>query len=209
MAIVGTCRPVIAPVGNQSTGTYAEAMELAEAVEYSMEFETSDKVDFYADNSVAETSSGVFSTGTLSLSVDNLSRGTLATILGSITVNMGSSQSAYVLDNTTKAVPVGFGILETNIVSGVKSYKPIVLPNITFNIPEFTATTLGEEIEFTAPELTANINRLNFSGSMGTSTGIKQVNSPWLITFKKELSTENEGLKFLKDFFKNMPNIKV
>lgn len=209
MAIVGTCRPVIAPVGNQSTATYGDASELAEAVEYSMEFETSDKVDFYADNSVAETSSGVFSTGTLSLSVDNLSRGTLATILGSITVNMGSSQSAYVLDNTTKAVPVGFGILETNIVSGVKSYKPIVLPNITFNIPEFTATTLGEEIEFTAPELTANINRLNFSGNMGTSTGIKQVNSPWLITFKKELSTENEGLEFLKDFFKNMPNIKV
>lgn len=209
MAIVGTCRPVIAPMISQSAGTYNESRELAEAVEYSMEFETSDKVDFYADNSVAETSTGVFSTGTLSLSVDDLSRGTLSTLLGSITINMGSSQSAYVLDDTTKAIPVGFGILETNIISGVKSYKPIILPSVTFNIPEFTATTLGEEIEFTAPELTANINRLNFSGTMGTSTGVKTVNNPWLITFKKELSTETEGLAFLKSFFTNMPNIKA
>ena len=79
----GFSKPYVAKyVNNNGTVSYTDAQILARGVEVSLEVESGDPNNFYADNVVAETVAGTFANGTLTLTVDGLLQDAEAMILG-------------------------------------------------------------------------------------------------------------------------------
>lgn len=162
--ITGYSKPKVAlysATGN--TVTYSEVQDLARGVDVSIEPETADSNDFYADNVLAETASGQFSGGTLTMNVDGLKDDARKLIMGLPTateVTVGSETvDVYDYDNRQVIPYVGVGFVVRYMEDGVTSYMPVVLPKVQFAVEGLEAATQEEEIDWQTQELTASIMR--------------------------------------------------
>ena len=162
--ITGYSKPKVAlysATGN--TVTYSEVQDLARGVNVSIEPETADSNDFYADNVLAETASGQFSGGTLTLTVDGLKDAARTLIMGLPTaaeVTVGSETvDVYDYDNRQVIPYVGVGFVVRYMEAGVTSYMPVVLPKVQFAVEGLEAATQEDEIDWQTQELTASIMR--------------------------------------------------
>lgn len=162
--ITGYSKPKVAlysATGN--TVTYSEVQDLARGVDVSIEPETADSNDFYADNVLAETASGQFSGGTLTMNVDGLKDAARKLIMGLPTateVTVGSETvDVYDYDNRQVIPYVGVGFVVRYMEDGVTSYMPVVLPKVQFAVEGLEAATQEEEIDWQTQELTASIMR--------------------------------------------------
>lgn len=162
--ITGYSKPMVAlysATGN--TVTYSEAQDLARGVNVSIEPETADSNDFYADNVLAETASGQFSGGTLTLTVDGLKDAARTLIMGLPTpteVTVGTDTvNVYDYDNRQVIPYVGVGFVVRYMEAGVTSYMPVVLPKVQFSVEGLSAATQEDEIDWQTQELTASIMR--------------------------------------------------
>ena len=162
--ITGYSKPMVAlysATGN--TVTYAEAQDLARGVNVSIEPETADSNDFYADNVLAETASGQFSGGTLTLTVDGLKDAARRLIMGlpePTEVTVGSETvNVFDYDNRQVIPYVGVGFVVRYMENGVTSYVPVVLPKVQFAVEGLEAATQEDEIDWQTQELTASIMR--------------------------------------------------
>ena len=134
---------------------YSNGQVLARGVELQIEPETTDNNNFYADNVVAENEAGIFTGGTLTLTVDGLKDAANKLIFGL----PDKEDSWYNYDNR-QAVPfVGFGAVVRVQEAGVVSYVPLVLPRIQFNDNGMSAATQEDQIDWQSTELTAQILR--------------------------------------------------
>lgn len=162
--ITGYSKPMVAIYSAEgSTVTYTGATALARGVDVSIEPETSDSNNFYADNVLAESASGQFSGGTLTLTVDGLKDAARKLIMGlpeatSLTVG-GDTVEVYEYDNRQVIPYCGVGFVVRYMEDGVTSYVPVVLPKVQFAVEGLEAATQEEEIDWQTQELTASIHR--------------------------------------------------
>ena len=153
----GFSNPYIAKyAASQGTVTYSDAQKLARGVEVSIEAESSDASNFYADNIVAETVAGQFTSGTLTLTVDGLFQAAEKLIQGLPTAGADD----FVAYNNSQAAPyLGVGFIVRYLSDGVTYYTPIVLPKVVFKPQTLEAATQEDEVDFQTQELEATILR--------------------------------------------------
>lgn len=197
MAIKGLSKPICASysaAGN--VVTYSEPYAANKAVEYSFEAESAEDNDLMADNDVAESAAGKFSSGTLTLQTADLEPALSKKILGLKTAERtvdGEKVTEVVYDDDIKQPDLGFGIVEEHEIEGVTQYLPIILPKIKFNIPGNAATTRGKEIEWQTREITAKVMR---SAQVDDA-----YNHPWQISPETMFTTEAEAVNYIKKVF--------
>lgn len=155
----GFSMPYVATYTNSgSTITYGTPTILARGVDVTIEpDDVGDDNDFWADNQKAETISGVFTGGTVTLNVDGLLTAAEKLIYGLPT----AGTDGFTPYDDDMAVPyVGIGFVVRYMSAGVVTYVPVVLKKCKFNIAGLSAATQsGEEIDWQTQELTAKIMR--------------------------------------------------
>lgn len=153
----GFSKPYVALYGVASgTITYSSGQLLARGVDVNVVPESAEDNNFYADNVVAESDSGNFTGGTVTLTVDGLLTATRRLILG-LPAADSEGWTAYGDD---MAVPyVGIGYIARCQSDGVVTYVPTVLAKCKFNQPEDSAATQEEEIDWQTQTLEAVIMR--------------------------------------------------
>ena len=136
---------------------YSSCTALARGVEVSVEAEESSEANnFYADNVLAESISGVFSGGTATLTVDGLLDATRKLIYGLSTAD--SLGWTHFGDN--QSVPyVGIGFVTRYMSDGVTSYVPTILTKAIFQAEPQAAATQEEDVDWQTTELTATLLR--------------------------------------------------
>lgn len=165
MATIGLSKPYYAIYANSgNTVTYSAGGVLAKAVEFSAEIESAEDNNLYADNTIAETDRS-FSSGTLTITTDDLTQTASAAILGltpvavSIT-GLTTEDPTELVYGEAQTIPyLGFGVIIKKKVSNAYKYRAVVFTKIMFSVPSDAATTQGETIEWQTPELSAVILR--------------------------------------------------
>ncbi len=198
MAIKGLSKPICAEyTANGDAVTYGEPYAANKAVEYSFEAESTDDNDLYADNDIAESASGKFASGSLTLKTADLepalSKKMLRLTTGERTEN-GNQVKEVIYDDGLRQPELGFGIIEEHEIVGITQYLPIILPRIKFNVPGNAATTRGKEIEWQTKEITAKVLR--------SAQADDNYNHPWQISPEEMFSTEAEAAAYIKAVFK-------
>lgn len=136
--------------------TYTNGQILARGVDVSVEPETSEDNNFYADNQVAETASGAFTGGTVTLTVDGLLEPAERLIMGL----PAAGEDGWTAYGSDQQIPyVGVGFIRRTMSGGVTKYIPYVLPKVTFSQIGTDAATQEDEIDWQTQELTATIMR--------------------------------------------------
>lgn len=155
--ITGFSYPYVA-LYSESGGTisYTSGQILARGVNVDLSIDAADDNNFYADNVVAESATGMFGGGTCTLTVDGLLTAAEKLILGLPTAD-GDGWTAY---GDAASIPyVGLGFIVRYMSDGVTTYVPIVLNKVKFKMPNLSAATQGEEIDWQTQELEAVIMR--------------------------------------------------
>lgn len=162
--ITGYSKPYVALYNpNDGIPTYENGMPLARGVDVSLESESGDSTNFYADNITAESVGGVFTGATVTLTVDGLKPAARKLIMGlpedsTIEVD-GNEVTVMDYDNRQQIPYVGIGFIVRFMEQGVTTYTPYVLPKCAFNVDGLSAATQEEEIEFQTTELEATVMR--------------------------------------------------
>ena len=162
--ITGYSMPIVAKYNfSNNTISYTNAMALARGVEVSMDVDTGDATNFYADNTIAEAVAGQFNGATATLTVDGLkdaARDLIAgiTTKGSLVVD-GKTVATAVYDDLQVIPYVGIGFVVRYMENGVTSYAPVILPKAQFSPEGLEAATQGESVEFQTTELEATVMR--------------------------------------------------
>lgn len=154
---IGFSKPYVA-LYDTSAGTYSSGQILARGVGVSAEIESSDDNIFYADNQAAESDSGRFTGGTVTLTVDGLQTAAEKLIMGLPT----AGEDGWLKYDDDQAIPyVGIGFIVRYMSDGVESYTPFIFTKCKFNQIAIDANTMEDEIDWQTQELEATIMRGN------------------------------------------------
>lgn len=166
---------------------YRDGREFAGAIQMDAEVKQADANPLYVNNALRESTSR-FSSGTLTLTTDNLGQGASKFILGigEETLEVGGKPVKYLVFNDAPVPDMGFGTVIYEQVKGVLVYTAVVLPKITFNVSGDSAKTQGESIEWQTTEITATIKRDDT-----TKKGWR---------YKAEFTDETEAIAFVRTF---------
>lgn len=152
----GFSKPYVAKyAASNGTVTYTDGQILARGVEVSLEVESGDANNFYADNIVAETVAGAFTSGTLTLTVDGLLQDAERLILGLA----AAGDDGFVAYGENNAPYLGVGFIVRYMSDGVTYYTPVVVTKCIFNTPALEAATQEDEIDWQTQELEATVLR--------------------------------------------------
>lgn len=163
--ITGFSKPYVAKYSaSAGTVTYSDGMVLARGVSVEISPEVGDASPFHADNIKAENVPGVFTGGTVTLTVDGLLDAADTLIFGlpePENVSYGESKTAdvYSYGDSMQIPYVGIGFIVRYMSDGVVSYVPMILTKASFNTPSTSAETQEESIEFQPQALTADLMR--------------------------------------------------
>lgn len=191
MAIKGLSIPVFGRYNyNADTGkvNYSGGIINPHAISYTAAIESTDNNPLYGDNMVIENDVGRFSTGTLTLETDDLVGEVTMFLLDAKTVERQYGEDktvqAIVFDDRMKSPTLGTGIIEEHQIDDVNQYKAIWFKKVNYSIPEDTATTRGETIEWQTRTIEGTIARSD------------EAEHPW----KEEawFETESEAVEYLK-----------
>lgn len=139
-----------------TTVSHSSGQKLARGVSVSLDPETGDDNKFYADNMVAETAPGVFTGGTVTLTVDGLLETAEKLILG---LPASDDNDWYHYGDGMSVPYVSIGFICRYQSDGVESFTPVILTKARFNTPSLSANTQEEEIDWQTQELTATLLR--------------------------------------------------
>ena len=153
----GFSKPYIALYRNSgSTVSYTGCRKLARGVGVSLAPTSSDDNKFYADNVEAESDSGTFTGGTVTLTVDGLFMESYKMIRG-IGDPDADGWTAEGKDSNPPYLAVGY---VTRWMSGGQTgYTPTILTKTKFSIPEESANTQEDAIDWQTEELSATLMR--------------------------------------------------
>lgn len=138
------------------TVTYTDGQLLARGVDVTISPESAEDNNFYADNVIAESDTGRFTGGTVSLTVDGLLAATRRLIFG---LPAADSDGWTAFGDDMEVPYVGIGYIARCQSEGVVTYVPTVLAKCKFNLPEDSAATQEEEIDWQTQTLEAVIMR--------------------------------------------------
>ena len=153
----GFSKPYIADYA-ESAGvvTYSNPAVLARGVKVELDPSVADDNKFHADNVDAEDAGGMFTGGTVKLTVDGLFTAIKRRILGY--PEAGADGWTAVGEGTTPPY-VAVGYITRYMSDGVTSYVPTVLAKTKFQTPAENAETQEKDISWQTQELTANLFR--------------------------------------------------
>lgn len=152
----GFSKPYVAKYANTTgTNVYTDGMLLARGVSVSVEADSVDDNNFYADNIIAESEKGNITGGTLTLTVDGLSTEAKKLILG--LPNASGSWVAY--GDEADPPYVGVGFIRRTMNLGSTSYWGVVFPKCKFTYFNEDAETSEEQINWQTLELEATFLR--------------------------------------------------
>ena len=161
MARIGLLKPRVA-VYTESSGTvtYSDGQIMGKAIDHELTLENSDPVILYADDGAAE-SVGGFSSGTLTITVDELLLADAGLIFGITpeTITTPSSGTGLTFDDDMAPPYLGYGVIIPKIRNNTRSWMALLLTKIKFAIPGDSFVTKGETVEFQTPQLTATVMR--------------------------------------------------
>lgn len=194
--ITGYSKPFVALYNNnEGTVTYTSGMPLARGVDVSVEAETGDAVNFYADNVMAESVGGVFTGATITMTVDGLKDAARKLIMGlpnAEPLTVGSdSVDIYTYDDRQNIPNVGIGFVIRYMESGVTSYQPVVFTKASFSVDGLDAATQEEEIEFQTTELEASLMRDDSEHHAWRKIGAEQTTEAAAVNVVKALLNIN------------------
>lgn len=159
--VTGFSKPYVAAYTYSDNAiTYTNAQELARGVKVSLEPESSDASNFYANNIVAETEGGGFTGATLTLTVDGLFASAERFILG---LQAAGEDGFSDYNSSSKAPFVGVGFIVRSMSNHNTLYTPVVLYKTMFKQPTQEAETQGDEINWQTTELEATVMRADTS----------------------------------------------
>lgn len=175
----GFSKPYVAKYNaNAGIVTFTDGRVLARGVSVSLEPNSSDDNKFYADNQTAESSSGIFTGGNVTLTVDGLFTDAERFIQGL----PAAGADGWVAYGDNKATPyVAIGYIARYQSDGIESYVPTIIPKCKFGLFNQSAQTQGEEIDWQTQEITANILRSD------------DANHNWKYVSETEYTTEAEA----------------
>lgn len=152
---IGFSKPYVA-LYDASNATYSSGQILARGVGVSAEIESSDDNIFYADNQAAESDSGRFTGGTVTLTVDGLMTAAEKLIMGL----PAAGEDGWMAYDDDQAVPyVGIGFIVRYMSDGVETYTPFVFAKCKFSQIAIDANTMEDEIDWQTQELEATVMR--------------------------------------------------
>lgn len=189
--ITGFSKPYVAKYAvSNGTVSYSDEMVLARGVSVSLDIESSDDNNFYADNQVAESASGVFSSGTVTLTVDGTKAAARRLIFGLPAASTATGSAGLVLYGDSMVVPdVGIAWVARYMSEGVTSYVPQIIPKAKFQLPTKEAATQEDEIDWQTEELVATIMRDDSD------------NHTWFIDSDTTYATEADAVAAIEAFF--------
>lgn len=200
--ITGYSMPYVALYdANNGTPSYSQGMPLARGVEVSIDVDSSDGVNFYADNVAAESVGGVFTGATASFTIDGLKDEARKLIMGLPAVETvsvdGNDVNVMVYDDRQSIPNVGVGFVVRYMEAGVTTYSPVVLTKVAFNVDGLDASTQEEDIEFQTTELEATVMRDDSANHAWRKIGADQETEEKAVAVVKALlavaSDETEG----------------
>lgn len=162
--ITGYSKPYVALYNyNSGTITYSSGMPLARGVDVSVEAESGDGVNFYADNVIAESVGGVFTGATITMTIDGLKAPARKLIMGlpaAETIEVeGNTYDVVKYDDRQQIPYVAIGFVVRYMENGNTTYSSVVFKKAAFNVDGLEAATQEEEIEFQTTELEATLMR--------------------------------------------------
>lgn len=193
MVTTGFSKPFVAKyAATGTTVSYSGGMSLGRGVSLSLEIDTSDDNNFYADNVVAETETAQFTSGSATATVDGLENAAAKFIFG-----LGEAESKTVGEGTVSFQPygatmdppyVGLGCVRRTMMNGTTKYWPFILPKIRFQIPSEEMATQEDSIDWQSQELEATVLRDDTEGGN------------WKYISAEGMSTEAEAVAAVKAF---------
>ena len=162
MATIGVSKPYYALYQSEGgTVSYQGGGLMGKAVELSASIEAGEENNLYADNMVVESDSS-FAGGTLTITTDDLLQEASKVLLGLKTneVTVGEEKvTELVYDDESVAPYLGVGIIIKKKRSGSYAYRAIIFTKVQFKVPEASATTQGEAVEWQTPAIEGSIFR--------------------------------------------------
>ena len=193
MVTTGFSKPYVAKYNaTGQTVTYSGGMPLGRGVSLSLEVETADGNNFYADNVLAESESTNFTSGTANITVDGLENAAAVLTLG-----LGSPQPLQVNETPVQmqgygksmAAPyVGYGCVRRTQMQGKVQYWPYILPKVKFSIPGDEIETSEDQINWQTQELSAAVQRDDTAAAN------------WKLISEEGMATEAEAEAAVKAF---------
>lgn len=145
------------------TVSYTGGMKLGRAVSLSVDVESADDNDFYADNVIAETETGTMTGATATMTVDGMEDDVAQFALGlpePTSVQVGDSPvNAYDYGDNMDPPYLGFGAIRRKMLNGVTTYQPILFTKVKMSIPGNDYATQEEQIDWQTEELSLSILR--------------------------------------------------
>lgn len=163
--IIGFRAPYVALYNNEGGVTnYTNGRRLARGVSVSMDVEASDDNDFYADDQLAETEGGRFSSGTLKYTVDGLLDDAERFIYGipePEEMSYGTDKKVKVMKYGDNAEPpyVGAGHIIVYQSGGAITYQPMILTKVKFSTHGLEAKTMEDKKDWQTQDLEATMCR--------------------------------------------------
>lgn len=195
MVTTGFSMPYVAQYANTGTTvTYTSGMDLARGVSLSLEIDTADDNNFYANNVLAEVETAQFTSGKATVTVDGLSNEAATLIFGlpaPTSLEVGAPETTVQMQGYGEAMNppyVGFGCVRRTQMEGKVEYWPLILPKIKFGLPSDEMDTQEDQIDWQTQELTAAIQR--------DDTTAKN----WKVISAEGLDTEAEAYAAVKAF---------
>ena len=169
--VTGFSHPCVAvyAAGEGATVTYSKGMTLARGVSVKLNIKEATSNDFYADNHLAESETGMFADGSVDLEVDGLHPAAEKLIAGlpeATPVTYGSEQTTNVTKYGDGAVIpyVGIGYVTEYTSEGVKIYVPTILRKAKFGQISNAAHTREASTDWQTQTLTAQLMRDDTAG---------------------------------------------
>lgn len=156
----GFSKPYVARyVNTAGTISYTGCMPLARGVDVNVNPKTGSNNAFYADNIEAENAPGIFTGGTVELTVDGLLTAAERFIWGLPEAEEVSGVSVIAFGDESNPPYVGVGFLRRFMSEGVTTWVPYVLRKAMFQVGNTEAATQEQEIDWQTQSLTANLMR--------------------------------------------------
>ena len=190
----GFSEPYIAKYSNTGTTvSYSGGMKLGRGVSMSIEVESADDNNFYADDIVAETETGTMTSASATVTVDGMEPEVAAFALGlpaETQETIGESQvDVYDYDDRMDPPFLGLGVLQRVMLNGVQYWVPIVFTKVKMNIPSDEANTQEDQIDWQTQELEMTILRDD------------SANRRWKRVFKRQ-ATKADALNIITTYLK-------
>lgn len=200
--ITGYSMPFVALYNaNDGAPMYTNGMPLARGVNVSIEPESGDGNNFYADNVVAESVGGTFTGATATFTIDGLKKEARKLIMGlpeeEIFIVDGKEVALTVYDDRQVIPNLGVGFVVRYMENGVTTFAPVVLTKVAFNVDGLSAATQEENIEFQTTELSATVMRDDSANHAWRKIADDQTDEATAVAVVKALlgvtATEDEG----------------